>query len=537
MIALCAQRFSPAALSGFLILLIGLTMGTDSFAQRPVYTNQQYFGIEEGLPQSFITGFAQDRDGFIWISTLDGLSRYDGRGFKNFRHIPGDSSGLSQNAIFKMVQQRGKDHLTLIYEGLFYDRFDTRTFRANRIPPLATLHKIPKSKSQFINNANVYNGKDWLFLSTSAQGIGWRNTDTGKTFFANTANGLLSQDTLSIIFQTDDGAVYLVSEDGVQVSDKTKTKFSFIQFKTSVKRLSPEIFREPRVNLGSIALLPGNRLLIYRLDQIIILDLTKRTSRAIPIPAGPPVPYSRYEDLLCQDTKGVVYLVNNGRVFRVNQQDQLELIWQNTEAPQFNITALFVDRSDVLWLSVNARGITKVDLRAMPFHSSPYKKGFVTDILTEAGVLPSLIPPAWAQPGVAYYFRQARDLQNRLYLSANSYAIDDIFTYDGTAFRKFDNLLRFKTYTALVVKPDGQICIFDHVNSRWYQWKRPPQHLIQCRWIGLNWVMSRWLTLTIIRGTCGFQLTRQACCNTKATKEQAGLWENNPVQGGICRKS
>jgi len=457
----------------FLLIFICFTLVINTAAQRAIYTNQQHFGIEDGLPQSFITGFTQDKDGFIWISTLDGLSRYDGRVFKNFRYKPGDSTSLAQNAVFKMFPQAGNDKLTLIYEGLLYDRFDIRTFKSKRISQLATLQIIPKGKTQFVNSANVYNGTDWLFLRTNATGIGWRNSETGKTYIASKANGLLKQDTISTVFQAADGTVFLVSEDGVQVSDKAKSHFKFIRFKTLVPKLTPEMFRAARLNTGSVALLPDNRLLICKADQITMLDLTKKTSKVIPIPTGAPVPYQSYEDLLCQDSKGVAYFVNNGRVFRVNERDQLELLWQNTTTPQFNITAFFVDRSDVLWLSVNAQGITKVDLRAMPFHSYPYKNSFVTDILGEAGVSPTLIPTAWADPRSAYYFRQARDSKNRLYICTNPYAVDEIFRYDGRIFEKFAHLLSRRIYSALVVMPNDEISIFDTVNSRWYNWKTP----------------------------------------------------------------
>ena len=174
-----------------------------SFAQQPTYTNEQKFGVDDGLPQSFITGFAQDKDGFIWVSTLDGLSRFDGRVFKNFRNKPADSTTIAQNVILKILPQADSTKLTLVYEGLRYDRFDTRTFKSKRIRHLSTLHNIRNSKVQFLlNRANVYDGTDWLFPVSGAAGIGWRNTDTGKTFFANTTNGLLKQDTTQRYFSS-----------------------------------------------------------------------------------------------------------------------------------------------------------------------------------------------------------------------------------------------------------------------------------------------------------------------------------------------
>lgn len=453
-------------------VLLVLNQAQTGFAQRPAYTNEQHFGVDDGLPQGFITGFTQDKDGFIWIATLDGLSRFDGREFKNFRNKPGDSTTIAKNVIYKILLQADSSKLAVIYEGLLHDSFDTRTFKAGRVPHLSTLHSIPNSKAQFINRANVYDGEDWLFPTYDATGIGWRNSHTGKTFFANTANGLLKQDTLSVIYQAADGTVFLVSEDGVQVGDKAKKHFKFIRFDTSVKRLRPEMFFEGNTNAGSVALLPENRLLVYRDDEIVILDLAKRTSKSIKLPPGPSVFTGSYRDLLCQDSKQLVYLVNRGRVFRVDQNDQLELIWQNT-APQFNITAFFVDRSDVLWVSTNAQGITKIDLRAIPFYTRPYRKGFAIDILEEAGVPLSQIPSEWAEPEISYYFRQARAPGGKLYLTVNLQGNGEIFSYDGTAFARFNHRRDLKVYTALVVKPEGEVCALEHMNSRWYTWKAP----------------------------------------------------------------
>lgn len=53
-----------------------------------------YFTTNQGLPNSRVYSVAQDEDGFLWIGTWDGLSRYDGYEFKNYFHNPSDSSSL-----------------------------------------------------------------------------------------------------------------------------------------------------------------------------------------------------------------------------------------------------------------------------------------------------------------------------------------------------------------------------------------------------------------------------------------------------------
>jgi len=42
------------------------------------------WGIEEGLPQVSVTGMVQDPDGFLWMTTFGGLTRFDGTHFELF---------------------------------------------------------------------------------------------------------------------------------------------------------------------------------------------------------------------------------------------------------------------------------------------------------------------------------------------------------------------------------------------------------------------------------------------------------------------
>jgi len=42
------------------------------------------FSTQEGLAQSQVRAIAQDQKGYLWLGTLNGLSRYDGYSFKNF---------------------------------------------------------------------------------------------------------------------------------------------------------------------------------------------------------------------------------------------------------------------------------------------------------------------------------------------------------------------------------------------------------------------------------------------------------------------
>src|SRR5262249_462376 len=54
---------------------------------------------ESGLSQMQVQSIVQDRQGFMWFGTLDGLNRYDGYQAKVIKHRPGDSTSLPGNDI------------------------------------------------------------------------------------------------------------------------------------------------------------------------------------------------------------------------------------------------------------------------------------------------------------------------------------------------------------------------------------------------------------------------------------------------------
>lgn len=55
--------------------------------------------IKDGLSSSLVNHIKQSSDGYVWISTEDGLSRYDGSKCETYYHVPGDTTSLVGNYI------------------------------------------------------------------------------------------------------------------------------------------------------------------------------------------------------------------------------------------------------------------------------------------------------------------------------------------------------------------------------------------------------------------------------------------------------
>lgn len=60
---------------------------------------------EDGLPQNSVVGLAQTTDGYLWIGTQEGVTRFDGVNFKTYR----DSSEWAGNSIFTTALLAAKD--------------------------------------------------------------------------------------------------------------------------------------------------------------------------------------------------------------------------------------------------------------------------------------------------------------------------------------------------------------------------------------------------------------------------------------------
>ena len=66
----------------------------------------EHIGVEDGLSQSTVTAILQDRRGFLWFGTEDGLNRYDGYTFTVFKPDPDDPNSISDRWIHALYEGR-----------------------------------------------------------------------------------------------------------------------------------------------------------------------------------------------------------------------------------------------------------------------------------------------------------------------------------------------------------------------------------------------------------------------------------------------
>ena len=81
----------------------------------------EHYGLEEGLPQRIIMDILQDRKGFIWLATWDGLCKFDGYNFTTYKTFSDDSILMGNNRIDEIIEDT--------YGYIWLNTYNRETFR------------------------------------------------------------------------------------------------------------------------------------------------------------------------------------------------------------------------------------------------------------------------------------------------------------------------------------------------------------------------------------------------------------------------
>jgi ligand-binding sensor domain-containing protein/signal transduction histidine kinase len=197
-----------------------------------------YWLREDGLPQNTVTAVVQTRDGYIWISTYNGLARFDGVRFTEFES--GGTPGLASSRVTSLFES-GDGALWIGHEGGELTRYADGRFEIRPV-------KAKWQHGKILGIAADENGDIWLQnddgllarerdgqiltpesgilgsvaeLTGNAKGDIWvaRNgrvsfLHQGKIIPLEFGGDLLTNRVASSIGASHDGGVWIVADDG-----------------------------------------------------------------------------------------------------------------------------------------------------------------------------------------------------------------------------------------------------------------------------------------------------------------------------------
>ena len=96
----------------------------ESASAQQLQASQSHFSTENGMSSNAIAGIYQDDYGFLWLATWNGLSRYDGYNFFNYRTGNGSRIKNLHNRIYDLAIDQSQN--------IWMRMYDDRVFVLNR---------------------------------------------------------------------------------------------------------------------------------------------------------------------------------------------------------------------------------------------------------------------------------------------------------------------------------------------------------------------------------------------------------------------
>lgn len=197
------------------VLLLALLAGNAAHAQDMTI---KHLSIVNGLPSNTIYSIAEDKLGFIWVSTEVGVSRFDGQKFTNFTI----EDGLSENEILTLAaDSKGRiwflgfsGTLSYYYNGKFYNSSNDSLLA--KVPVVASYEYFFEDRwhglwfSSTEGYVHIFNNRmEYIAaqqVNTIAGGIVY-NTDSGVSFLSSFSKSYSYLPDGSVLSMADSGMV------------------------------------------------------------------------------------------------------------------------------------------------------------------------------------------------------------------------------------------------------------------------------------------------------------------------------------------
>ena len=323
--------------------------------------------IEDGLSNSTVYSIAQDKNGFIWFGTTNGLNKYDGYEFTVFLHSDEDSTSLSNNSAGNIYI----DADGILWVGTWgggLNRFDPTTNKAIRyLNNPDDPHSISGNRVQSIFKDHI--GRIWV--GTYSNGLNVLDEKSGKfNVFKHDPHDpySISNNRIWAITEDREGNIWVATTRGLNRFDSQTGKFyHYFYEKDNPNSLSSDLVRCLFVSSFDtlwIGTQNGLNLLNFSTNKIERVLWNKNVSKTqFNTYSVTDIFEGQKKDLWIGFGGGLVYFnLENGEIrhFRHKPNDIYSL-------SEDEVRAIFVDSFGTVWIGTRTQGINKLKSRTLEF--------------------------------------------------------------------------------------------------------------------------------------------------------------------------
>ncbi len=337
--------------SQFIIFIAILISSGYSYAQNIQFGK---ITVEDGLSNSYVNCLIQDRTGFIWFGTDDGLNRYDGYEIKVYRNNPDDSSSISDNIIWTLFEDRS---------GFLW--IGTKGGKLNRYDPFndTFTHWDLDSDQTEKNITFITEDSDSLiWIGTYRHGIYRFNQFQNKfDHWQNTPDdrNVLSSNFILSILEDDYSNIWIATYNGLDKFNPDSLQRPFTQiFKDSQSQSN--LFKGPIWYLGK-STFNNNSLWIGKLDGLVKFNPANLEYSQIRLPVNTELQFSNSVSSVVEEDffgEKILWIGTYGGLVRHNLTSGTnERIVQSEINPSGLLSStihdLIIDKSGVIWIATD----------------------------------------------------------------------------------------------------------------------------------------------------------------------------------------
>ena len=320
----------------------------------------RFYSSDGELSSSLINHIYQDRRGFIWVATQDGLNFMDGRSISVYRRIQNDSTSLKNNYVKTLFEDSSGNFWVGCINGLQLYHRNTDTFQEIFLYKDDGTRAFPHVTS-IIERSN---GEIWL--STSGSGV--ITFRKGSMHYSNETalNGHLCSHFLTMLFEDSKGRIWIGSENnGLSCYQPENGRLlQFPGLESQIGNLTVFTFCEDADRTIFIGTSAG----LYTLDETGVLYHVPYSQQARNYPVRSLL--IRSDGKILAGTDGNGFKIYNPATRRL---DDYELTSTPFDFSKTNILTMLEDNSRNVWAGVLQKGVLFIPVNSNNFRYYGYR--------------------------------------------------------------------------------------------------------------------------------------------------------------------
>lgn len=346
----------------------------------------KHFSHDERLSQSRILDIKQDDKGFIWLATFNGLIRYDGSTFKNFKVIKSNSLNLKSNRVYNFEFDKD-DRIWIQSENNEVYYFDTHSLSFHH-----PLENNSENQSDLFFNKFIItpSGKVWLIPEKETSILRFDRDKHVKRI--NLKSVKLSSEDIFDIFEDSAGNTWFLTKYGICRIDESDSLVSDYYFFNNTSNQNNSLFFN--------CILETNDEIWFGGLQGKILRFAKKTNTFLDFKLDIEGDIVRMESV--SNNKIVFFTKNKGvNVFNTKSK-KLESFNSKTIQgfPKDSLVFLGITKGDNLWFESTGLGVYQFNLssKKINYLKIQPKDDTVTNIDHKTLLLTAPDGTVWVQP-------------------------------------------------------------------------------------------------------------------------------------------